>query len=387
MDFELSEDHRVLQESVQDFAENEVAPGAADRDRDAEFPDELRDKLAEMGFFGIAIPEAYSGAGMDTLASCIVVEEIGKACGATGVIISAHNSLCVDPIMAFGTEEQKKKYLPKLATGEAIGCLSLTEPGAGSDAGSVQCKAELKDDGWHINGTKCFITNGKQAGVTVLIARTEPESERNRLSAFIVEKPTPGLEVTKLEKKLGIKSSSTAEYVFEDCVIPKENLLGQRGKGLGVALATLDGGRLGIASQALGIAEACLEAAAKYAQTREQFKQPIANFQAIQNKLADIAVLVEAAKLLTYRGAWQKDQGRDYGHAAAMAKLFASEASSVAANHAVQVFGGYGYCNDYPVERYLRDAKITELYEGTSEIHRLVITRGLRKNPQYITEG
>jgi len=339
--------------------------------------DDLLHQLREMGLFGIAIPEEYGGAGMGTVASTIVVEEVSKACAGTGVLLSAHTSLCVDPIMRFGSTEQKKKYLPRMAGGELIGCLSLTEPGSGSDAGAATCRAELRGDGWHIDGTKIFVTNGKEAGVMVLIAVTDPNEPKRRLSAFIIEKPTNGLRIGKIEKKLGIKCSSTAEFVFEDCVVPKEALLGERGRGMRVALATLDGGRIGIAGQALGIAQACLYEASKYARTRVQFGQPIGKFQAIQNKIADIGVGVEAARLLVYRAAQFKDQGREYGQAAAMAKLFASEAASKAANHAVQVFGGYGYICDYPVERFLRDAKITELYEGTSEIHRLVIARGL----------
>lgn len=377
MDFEFDDDHRMLQQQVREFAFKEVAKGAADRDHAAEMPRELLRQLGELGLFGIAIPEAFGGAGMGTIASSIVVEEISKACAGTGVLLSAHGSLCVDPIMRFGSAEQKKKYLPRLATGELIGCLSLTEPGSGSDAGAATCRAMLKDDGWHITGTKIFVTNGKEAGVMVLIAVTDPDEPKRRLSAFIVEKPTPGLRIGKLEKKLGIKCSSTAEFVFEDCVVPREALLGERGRGMRVALATLDGGRIGIAAQALGIAEASLYEATKYARTRVQFNQPIGAFQAIQNKIADMVVGGAAARELVYHAAWLKDSGREYGQAAAMAKLFASELASKAANHAVQVFGGYGYICDYPVERFLRDARITELYEGTSEIHRLVIARGL----------
>jgi len=377
MDFAPDDDHLMLQDQVRAFAGNEVAKGAAQRDKEAAIPQELYGQLAAMGLFGIAIPEEYGGAGMGTVASTIVVEEISKACAGTGVLLSAHGSLCVDPILTFGTAEQKKEYLPKLASGETIGCLSLTEPGSGSDAGAATCRAELKDDGWHITGTKNFVTNGKEAGVMVLIAVTDPDEPKRRLSAFIVEKPLPGFRIGKLEKKLGIKCSSTAELVFEDCVIPKSALLGERGRGLRVGLTTLSGGRIGIAAQALGIAQACLHEASAYAKTRVQFGRPIAQFQAIQNKVADIAVGVEAARLLTYRAAWYKDAGKDYVQAGAMAKLFASEACSKAANHALQVFGGYGYCEDYPAERFLRDAKITEIYEGTSEIHRLVIARGL----------
>lgn len=377
MDFAFDDELKLLQQQVREFAFAEVARGAGERDKAAAMPVELLKQLGEMGLFGITIPEKFGGSGMGCVASSMVVEEVSKACAGTGVLLSAHSSLCVDPIMTFGTEEQKKKYLPKLATGETIGCLSLTEPGSGSDAGAASCMAVLKSDGWHITGTKIFVTNGKEAGVMVLIAVTDPDEPKRRLSAFIVEKPWPGLRIGKLEKKLGIKCSSTAEFVFEDCVVPREALLGERGRGLKVALTTLNGGRIGIAAQALGIAQACLYESGKYAKTRVQFNQPIGKFQAIQNKIADMVVGVEAARLLVYRAAWMKETGKDYGQAAAMAKLFASEACSRAANHAVQVFGGYGYCEDYPVERFLRDAKITEIYEGTSEIHRLVIARGL----------
>ncbi|MEK6674794.1 MAG: acyl-CoA dehydrogenase family protein, partial [Planctomycetota bacterium] len=351
MDFDFDDDHRMLRDSVREFAFQEVAKGAAERDRRAEMPGALLKQLAELGLFGIAIPESFGGSGMKCTASTLVVEEVSKACAGTGVLLSAHNSLCVDPILTFGSSEQKAKYLPKMASGELIGCLSLTEPGSGSDAGAATCRAELKGDKWVINGSKIFVTNGKEAGVMVLIAVTDPDEPKRRLSAFIVEKPTPGLRLGKLEKKLGIRCSSTAEFVFEDCEVPKDALLGERGRGMRVALATLDGGRIGIAGQALGIAQACLYEASKYAKTRVQFNQPIAKFQAIQSKISDMAVGVEAARLLTYRAAWLKDRGQPFGQAAAMAKLFASEASSRAANHAIQVFGGYGYCEDYPVER------------------------------------
>lgn len=375
--YEFNDDLMMLQEQVRTFAFREIAPGAAKRDKTCEIGDDLRGQIAEMGLLGIAIPEQYGGAGMGCLASTMVVEEVSKADAGVGVFLSAHNSLCVDPILSFGTEAQKKKYLPKLASGEFVGCLSLTEPGSGSDAGAARCAAVLKADGWHLNGNKIFVTNGKEAGVMVLIAVTDPNEPKRRLSAFIVETNTPGVRIGKLEKKLGIRCSSTAEFVFEDAVVPKEALLGEQGRGMRVALTTLDGGRIGIAAQALGISQACLYEATRYAKTREQFNQPIGRFQAIQNKLADMKMRIEAARALTYKAAWLKDNGRDYGHTAAMAKLFASETSSLCANHAVQVFGGYGYTEDYPVERFLRDARITELYEGTSEIHRVVIARGL----------
>jgi len=377
MDFTFDEDHAMLKEQLREFTDAEVAPGAAERDKTSEMPRELHDKLAELGLFGIAIPERYGGAGMGCVASSLVVEEISRGCAGTGVYLSAHNSLCVDPIMTFGSDAQKDTYLPRMASGELVGCLSLTEPGSGSDAGAATCRAVYRDNGWHVTGAKIFVTNGAQAGVMVLIAVTDPDEPKRRLSAFIVEQPTPGLRIGKLEDKLGIKCSSTAEFIFEDCVVPHDALLGERGRGLRVALTTLNGGRIGIAAQALGIAEACLDAARGYADTRVQFGTTIGHFQAIQNKVADMATRIEISKLLTYRAAWLKDQGREYAQAAAMAKLFAAETSSLCANHAVQVFGGYGYCKDYAVERFLRDAKITELYEGTSEIHRLVIARGL----------
>ena len=377
MDFSFDDDHQMLRDAMRDFARNEVAPGAAERDKNHAIEESLRKQMAELGLMGICIPEEYGGAGMDCVASTIVVEEISKACAGCGVFISAHNSLCVDPILAFGTPEQKKKYLPRLASGEAVGCLSLTESGSGSDVGAGRCTAVEQDDGWHVEGDKIFVTNGNEASVMVLLAVSDRDKPRRRMSTFIVEKPSPNLSVAKLGEKLGIHCTSTAELVFEDCVVPKENLLGERGMGLHVALATLDGGRIGIAAQALGIAEASLEAAIEYAQNREQFKRPITSFQAIQNKIADMAVYVEGARALIYRAAWLKDLGKPYAYEAAQAKLFASETAAMASTTAVQIFGGYGYCMDYPVERFYRDAKITEIYEGTSEIHRLVLARAL----------
>jgi butyryl-CoA dehydrogenase len=376
MNFELSEDHRVLRDTVREFARAEVAPGAAARDRAHALEPELIAKMAEMGFLGVCIPEEYGGAGMDCTASTIVVEEVSRACAGTGVFLSAHNSLCVDPVLSFANDEQKKRYLPDLASGKMVGCFSLTEPGSGSDAGAARCTAIERPDGWHVTGSKIFVTNGKEAGLIVLFAVTDDDPKR-RMTAYLVEHPSPGLKLVKLEHKLGICCTSTAEFVYEDCVVPKANMLGERGRGLRVALSTLDGGRIGIAAQALGIGEACLDAAREYARTREQFKRPIGAFQAIQIKIADIAVGIEAARGLIYRAAWLKDAGRPYAYEAAQAKLFASEMCRKAANEAVQVFGGYGYCSDYPVERLYRDSKITELYEGTSEIHRLVVAREL----------
>ncbi len=378
MDFELDDDHRALQHELRNFAEKEVAPGAEERDHAGRVSDELKTKLAEMGLFGITIPEEYGGAGMGCVASSIVVEEISRACAGTGVLISAHNSLCVEPILLFGSDEQKQKYLPKLASGEWIGCLALTEAGSGTDMGAAVCRAEQKNGGWEINGNKIFITNGGDASLVVVLALTDPEVKKSRrLSFFIVEVDTPGLTIGKLEKKLGIRCSTTAEHIFENCCVPEQNLLGTRGKGTSQALATLDGGRIGISAQALGIAQACLDESARYANTREQFGQTLGRFQAIQHKLADMAVGIAASRELVYRAAWLKDTGGDFSYTGAMAKLFASETSSKCANHAVQIFGGYGYCEDYPAERLLRDAKITEIYEGTSEAQRMVIARGV----------
>jgi alkylation response protein AidB-like acyl-CoA dehydrogenase len=387
VDFQLDEDQRQLMTELRRFCEGVVAPKAEERDQAGHFEDGLIAQLGEMGLFGLYVPTEYGGAGLDVVTYVMAIEELSRTCGATGILVSAHHSLCVDPILQYGTEEQKQKYLPKLSTGEWIGCLSLTEPGSGSDAGAARCLAIEKDDGWHVTGTKNFVTNGREARVFVLIAVTDPDDRRHRLSAFVVEKDTPGLEFGKFEKKLGIRASSTAEVVFEDCVIPKENLLGERGRGLRIALATLDGGRLGVAAQAIGISQAALEAAVEYSQTRQQFNRLISAFQAIQWKLADMATEIHAARLLNLRGAWLKQNQRPYEAEAAMAKLLASEVSSRVTNAAVQVFGGYGYCNDYPVERYLRDAKITELYEGTSEIQRLVIARKLLSEPEWVARG
>lgn len=377
MDFRLDEDQQQLRATLRAFCDEQIAPGAERRDREGRFEEGLIDQLGQMGLFGLYVPPEYGGAGLDCVSYVVAIEELSRACAATGILVSAHHSLCVDPILSYGTLEQKQRYLPRLATGEWIGCFSLTEPGSGSDAGAARCRAVEKPDGWHITGTKCFVTNGAEAHVVVLFAVTDPEHPRRRLSAFIVDRDMPGWRVGKLEKKLGIRASSTAELIFEDCRVPRENLLGERGRGLRVALSTLDGGRLGVAAQAVGIVQAALEAAARYSLTRHQFGRPIAEFQAIQFKLADMATGMAAARLLTWRGAWLKQQQRPYEAEAAMAKLYASELSSRATQAALQVFGGYGYICDYPVERYLRDAKITELYEGTSEIQRLVIARKL----------
>jgi len=387
VDFNLDDDQRQLRDALRSFCDGEIAPKAAERDQQACFEDGLIEKLGEMGLFGMYVPSEYGGTGLDVVSYVMAVEELSRACGATGILVSAHHSLAVDPILEYGTEQQKQKYLPKLSSGEWVGCFSLTEPGSGSDAGAARCMAVEKDDGWHIEGTKTFVTNGGEAHVIVLFAVTAPDDPRRRLSAFIVEKDTPGCRVGKKEKKLGIRASSTTELIFEDCVIPKEQLLGECGHGLRVALSTLDGGRLGVAAQAVGISQAALEASVSYSQERQQFNRPICAFQAIQWKLSDMAIGIAAARLLTYRGAWLKQNRRPYEPEAAMAKLYASEMSSRATNAAIQVFGGYGYIEEYPVERLLRDAKITELYEGTSEIQRLVIGRQLLTQPDWVARG
>lgn len=384
MDFRLTDDQREFQTHLRRFCDEVIAPQAAWRDEHVRFEDGLRERLAELGLFGTYIPEEYGGAGQDCVTYAMTVEELSRACGATGILISAHHSLAVDPILNFGSDEQKRKYLPKMASGEWIGCFSLTEPGSGSDAGAARCTAVERDGHWVINGTKNFVTNGADAHVTVLFAVTEPEGEKHRMSAFIVEQGTPGLAVGKLEKKLGIKASSTAELIFENCRVPPDALLGRRGKGLNVALATLDGGRIGVAAQAVGISQAALECATGYANTRVQFDQPIGRFQAIQWKLSDMATAIHGARLLTYRAAWLKQHKQPYGPEAAIAKVFASEVSNRVTDAAIQVLGGYGYCADYPAERLMRDARITELYEGTSEIQRLVIARKLLTEPNWI---
>jgi alkylation response protein AidB-like acyl-CoA dehydrogenase len=379
MDFLLTEEQLMLKEMVARFASDEIGPVARENQENGIFPEDIVKKAGELGLMGIAYPPEYEGAGMDFVSYMIAVEEVSRYCASTGVIISAHSSLALDPIFRFGTEEQKKKFLPDLCSGRKIGCLALTEPGAGSDAGACKTTAKLEGDKWVLNGTKHFITNGAEAGTIVVIAITDPGKKTKGLSAFIVDKDTPGYKVGKLEHKLGIKSTSTAELIFEDCAIPKENLLGELNKGFKVAMVTLDGGRLGIGAQALGIARAAIEDAVKFAKEREQFGQPIANFQAIQWMLADMATEYEAAWLLNFRASTMKSKGMPYSKEAAMAKLKASEVASFCANKCIQVHGGYGYSKEFDAERYLRDAKITEIYEGTSEVMRLVISANLLK--------
>ena len=383
MDFKFDKQHEMAQRLFQEFAENEVKPLAQEVDETEAFPAETVEKMKKLGFMGIAVPKQYGGQGCDPLMYVMCVEELSKVCGTTGVIVSAHSSLCADPIMTYGTEEQKQKYLVPLANGTKLGAFGLTEPGAGTDAQGQQTKAVLDGDEWVLNGSKCFITNGKQADVYIVIAVTGVVEKRGRkmkeISAFIVEKDTPGFTFGTKEKKMGIRGSSTYELIFEDCRIPKENLLGQKGKGFNIAMHTLDGGRIGIAAQALGLAEGALNATIEYVKERKQFGRSIAQFQNTQFQLADMATKVEAAKMLVYKAAMAKATQKEYSVEAAMAKLYAAEVAMEVTTKAVQLHGGYGYIREYDVERMMRDAKITEIYEGTSEVQRMVISSNLLK--------
>ena len=381
MDFKFDKQHEMAQRLFQEFAENEVKPLAQEVDETEAFPAETVEKMKKLGFMGIAVPKQYGGQGCDPLMYVMCVEELSKVCGTTGVIVSAHSSLCADPIMTYGTEEQKQKYLVPLANGTKLGAFGLTEPGAGTDAQGQQTKAVLDGDEWVLNGSKCFITNGKQADVYIVIAVTGVVEKRGRkmkeISAFIVEKDTPGFTFGTKEKKMGIRGSSTYELIFEDCRIPKENLLGQKGKGFNIAMHTLDGGRIGIAAQALGLAEGALNATIEYVKERKQFGRSIAQFQNTQFQLADMATKVEAAKMLVYKAAMAKATQKVYSVEAAMAKLYAAEVAMEVTTKAVQLHGGYGYIREYDVERMMRDAKITEIYEGTSEVMKMVISGSL----------
>lgn len=379
MQFKLTEEHEMIRKMVRDFAKNEVAPTAAERDEEERFDMDIFKKMAELGLTGIPWPEEYGGIGSDYLAYCIAIEELSKVCASTGVTLSAHTSLAGWPIYKFGSEEQKQKYLRPMAQGETIGAYGLTEPGSGSDSGAMRTTAVADGDDYILNGTKIFITNGGIADTYVVFALTDPASRQKGTSAFIVEKDFAGFSVGKKEKKLGIRSSPTTELIFENCRVPKENLLGKEGEGFKIAMMTLDGGRNGIAAQAVGIAQGALDAAVDYAKEREQFGKPIAAQQGIGFKLAEMATSVEAARLLTYQAAWLESEGLPYGKESAMSKLFAGDAAMKVTTEAVQVFGGYGYTKDYPVERYMRDAKITQIYEGTQEIQKLVISRMLTK--------
>ena len=388
MDFTLSKKHEMARTLFSEFAEKEVKPLAQEVDETEKFPKETVEKMAKAGFLGIPVPKELGGQGCDVLTYAMCVEELSKVCGTTGVIVSAHTSLCVDPIVTFGTPEQKAKYVPDLASGKKLGAFGLTEPGAGTDAQGQQTKAVLDGEEWVLNGSKCFITNGKEADVYIVIAVTGMVEKRGKMmkeiSAFIVEKGTPGFTFGTKEKKMGIRGSSTYELIFQDCRIPKDALLGQKGKGFNIAMHTLDGGRIGIAAQALGLAEGALERTIAYVQERKQFGRSIGAFQNTQFQLADMATKVEAAKMLVYKAARAKDQfnadGKtSYSVEAAMAKLYAAEVAMEVTTKAVQLHGGYGYIREYDVERMMRDAKITEIYEGTSEVQRMVISANLLK--------
>jgi butyryl-CoA dehydrogenase len=381
MSFALTPEETLIQQTAKEFADKELMPLAAKIDQSGEVPRAVLEKMASLGFLGMLTPEAYGGAGLSNLALALVQLEINRACASTGVTMSVHNSLCQSPILKFGTDAQKQKYLPKLARGEWIGAYSLTEPVSGTDAAALITTAAKDGSDVVINGTKNFVTNGGFADVFILFARTNPapEAKQSGISAFIVERTMKGLTVGKNEKKMGIRGSSTTTLFFDNCRVPVSNMLGKEGDGFKIALSTLDGGRIGIASQATGIAMACLDASITYAKERKQFDRPIGDFQAIQWKIAEMATDIDAARLLIYRAARMRDAGEPHTKEASMAKLFASTMANRHANQAVQIHGGVGYIKDFPVERYFRDAKITEIYEGTSEVQRIVVARSLLK--------
>jgi butyryl-CoA dehydrogenase len=377
MDFALSPQHEDIRRTVRDFAERRIVPIAEDLERKGEFPMEIIREAAALGLLGVPYPEEVGGTGLDSLAYAITVEELSRASGSVGIIVSAHTSLGCNPIYLAGTDAQKEKYLRPMASGEVIGAYGLTEPGAGSDSRGTKTRAHREGDEWVINGSKRFITNAGVAGTYIVTAVTDREQDSGKISAFIVEADTPGFSIGRMEEKMGLHASNTGELIFEDCRIPAENLLGKEGAGDKLFLKTLDGGRIGIASMALGLAQAAYEAASAYAKERKQFGRPIGEFQGVAFKIADMATTIDAARLMTYRAAWLKDCGKPYTTEAAMAKLYASEVARDVTNDAVQVHGGYGYVTEYKVERYLRDAKLTEIGEGTSEIQRMVIARNL----------
>ena len=374
MKLELNEEQLLLQKSVREFAESEVKPRAPELDETGHFPRDLFAKAAELGLTGVALPDSEGGAGFDHISYTIVIEEISRCCASTGVILSVQNSLYCDPIHRYGTEEQKKKFLLPFARGEKIGCYALTEPQAGSNAAALQTKAVKRGERYVMNGTKAWITNGSAADAAIVYANTDPAKGEKGITALVVEKGAPGFKVGKEERKLGISATACSELVFTDCEVPESNRIGNEGEGYKVALSTLDGGRIGIAAQAAGIAQGAFEASLKYSQERLAFGHPIAQFQAIQFMLADMATEIDAARLLIRKAAWKQDTGARFSQDAAMAKLFASEMATRVAHKAIQIHGGNGYSREYPVERAYRDARITEIYEGTSEIQRLVIS-------------
>ena len=377
MDFNLSQEQALIQKMVRAFTENEVKPIAAETDKTCEYPRENIEKLFDYGIMGMCVPKEYGGSGADDLSSALAIEELSKACASTGDIVATHNGLCCDPILRNGTEEQKQKYLRMLTQGRKVGAFALTEPNAGSDASKGTTTAVLEGDHYVLNGSKIFITNAGYANVFIVFAMTDPKAGNHGISAFIVERDFPGFSIGKHEKKMGIRGSSTCELIMEDCIVPKENLLGKEGKGFKIAMKTLDGGRIGIAAQALGLGEGAVEEAIAYTKERVQFGKRLSQFQNTQFQLADMHTRMQAAQFLVYSAAVKKQNGEPYSMDAAMAKLFAAAAASDVTRRAVQLFGGYGYTREYPVERMMRDAKITEIYEGTSEVQRMVISSHL----------
>jgi butyryl-CoA dehydrogenase len=377
MDFDLTEDDRMIRDAAREYADEVVAPGAAARDLSGEFPLAEFKAAAERGFTGVVIPEDYGGSALGNVAMSLILMEVNRACASTGVTLSVHASLCSAPLVKFGTEEQKRRYLPRLASGEWLGAYSLSEAGSGSDAAALVCAAREDGDAFVLDGTKLWVTSATHADLLIVFARTgkEPNKKARGITCFLVEKSFPGFRVSRKEDKLGIRASSTCELVFENCRVPRANVMGEVGQGFKIAMDTLDGGRIGIAAQAVGIARASLDASVKYAKERKQFGQPIANFEAIQFKLAEMVARIEAAELCVLRAAWLKDAGRPHTSEASVAKLLASQTANFCAREAVQIHGGAGYLEDFPVERHYRDARITEIYEGTTEIQKLVIAR------------
>ncbi|MEE9219128.1 MAG: acyl-CoA dehydrogenase [Acidobacteriota bacterium] len=377
MHLELSEEHECLRQTVRSFAEKEIRPRAAEIDRERRFPVENVHQCAEMNFMGVSVPREYGGGGLDRLSYCIVIEELSRVCASTGVIVSVNNSLVCAPLHVFGSEQQKRQYLEPLARGERLGCFALTEPGAGSDAAGLQARAERHGDHYILRGSKVFVTNGVAADTALVFASTDPDKKHRGISAFIVERNFPGFNAGREDRMLGVTASGSLEIVLDGCRVPAANLLGSEGEGWRIALSALDNGRVGIAAQAVGLAQGVLDEAVRYSQQRVQFGKPISDFQAIQWMISDIATETEAARMLTYRAAWAQQHQERFTYEASMAKLFASEAAMRAATKGVQILGGYGYLSDYPMERFFRDAKATEIYEGTSEIQRLLIAEHL----------
>lgn len=378
--FDLSEEERMVQQTAREFADSEIAPVAAEHDRTGTFPRAIIDRLAELGFMGMIVPEKYGGTAMGNFALVLALEEINRVCASTGVTMSVHNSLVSSPILRHGSEATKQKYLPRLASGKALGAYALSEAGSGSDAASLQARAVRDGDEYVLSGTKSWITSGADADIFVVMVRTDPEQRSKGISSFVIDRDTKGFNIGKKEDKLGLRASSTVELIFEDARVPAANMLGREGEGFKIAMETLDGGRIGIGTQAVGIARACLEASVAYANDREQFGKKISEFQAIQWKIADMATAIDAARLMIYRAARLRDRGEPHSREAAMAKLFASETANRASREAIQIHGGAGFLKDFPVERFYRDARITEIYEGTSEIQRIVISRFLLKS-------